>query len=1174
LTGPDYLTGNTWREQLNLISNDSLFYLVALQLIVNPSSQEYLYEPSYIMSQAAANILRVIKPPSLAADSIATFHVIDCPGSVSYDTLSFSNQGGTNLIFYFNNAYFKNGTPGFELVSPKVQTTIPPGDTIRVVLRYTYQAGQHGPAVDTLMISHNDANQPVNPWQVHCTATIDTFAVKNYSENGVDIDNFLDVGFVCIGDTKDTLIIIKNFSGFPLTIDSAYTLDKVIYTGNILSPVKMPVLDTAKIRLTFTPVIEGTFWSQLVITFKECPAYADTILLKGTGIRSRYQFIGINSGDTLDFGKVCVGDFKTLDVLIKNISAIDETIGTVTISDINNFDNTITGSSIVAPSDTATISTGFKPQTPGPFSTKLKIGLQYCGNFIDSVYLKGTGISSGLSFTSTGNFPNPVKVGDKDTLKITLTNTGTGPAYILSLPALNPPFRVIGSVPAVPVLLNPGGSVVISVEYTPLAEGNDSETLKIFSEARNGACPDSAEIRINAQAIKAHITLSKYDMDFGLIAPCKIAYDTVIVRNTGTANVSILTKGTFRGTDASLFKVIQEPPNVPYTMKPGDTSRYIIAFVPAGTTDGDKTAEFLITTDDPVDSILVVNLKGRVQGLIVSYPTTVDFGTAQAGTSVNRIYTIINNGELDAHILSITSTIPNLTIIPNSNILIPKNGGSVNITLTLHFTVAGPVSGTLKLIFDEQCNDTINSTLKGNGTAGKVQGPGNLNFGTLAPCETKTLADSIRNIGDAPFILLSMSITGTDAGLFHFTDNVTLPYQLGAGESFGRNITYDPQNSTDGQKSAILVYTVILNGDTVEVRSDLIGERASGLLSVPYEVDFGSVVIEATDTRSLTLRNISTITTRIIKVLPFSDPAFSLQPPDINVDLLPNDSIVVTVLFSPTETRDYRDTLKLAIKVGPCNDTINIIITGKGLPGGNVLLWIPDTLVEPDLNNFSLPVFGMITNNTGSLNGLSLHAILSFNATIFYVYNEGIGNGQLLSRTTSILPGNLLTMRNIEFQMNNITLTQNPSMIGVLTGSTLLGDRDTTSVTWSLADWAIGKSLIGSTTLKKGSISLKICRAGGDRLLNYISPLKMQIQPNPAFDKIEVTATLLESGVHRIELMDIKGDTRVLDAWLIQPNGNKEYSHEFVTDGIQSGIYYIRLVTPTNSITQPVFIIK
>ncbi len=1057
LAGINY-NGSYWSLPVVLTGNDSLYFLSVTEDVTNPlfNMTDHLYDPLMVMSQSAANILSIIKLPIIDSDTLHTLRIIGCEGNFVDDTVFVRDTGTADLILRMDSSGFKNPMSGFSLVSPLNVVTLPPADSQRVIVRFSYQPGQKGIVRDTLLIYNNDYESRYKPWQIVFEANIDSIS-----------------------------------------------FDDLIY-------------------------------------------------------KTQQHF------DVLGFNYVCIGKTSVAPFNFLNLSSISVSIANSTISPANDFTAGIWGKRIVPPGDTSTLYVTFSPTSEGLEESELYISTLECPSIIDTIKLNGIGVRTSLSFSNDVIFTN-VKVGTRDTQTTALINTGTADAFITSLPNLSPPFKIIGSQPLVPVLLKSGDSLIVSFEYAPTTEGNDSTGTFMYSVMQNTSCVDTAYVTIKGNSVKPLIELNKYAIDYGLLAVCQTKLDTIIITNKGSGSVNITSKAAISGANAAFFSMISEPAIFPYQLKPGESSSYIIQFNPSVGTEGTKSADFSVTTDEPSMPVITVSLTGRSEAFHTTAPLNINFGGVPVGNNRSQVITLTNNGELDVHVIRVLSDNPDVTVVPQSA-AIAGNGGTADFTVTMNFTSGGIKNAVISFIFDQPCPDSLFTNATGDGLVGDIDNTSNLDFGILAPCEDSTLTAMVTNTGTAPIVITSTPIIqGADSLIYQLSDNHFYPDTLAPGDTLWVNVIFKPSGTTDGVKQAELVFPVFMNGSNTEVTTALRGTRRSGIVTVPNLVSFGYVVINSTSGKQLVIKNNGSVDVTI-ESTQFTG-IFGITPnPLPPTTLKPGDSIIVTVTFSPDSIKYYEDTLKFKTHTSSCDDGLDVVVNGYGAPEKVVHFSLPVLVnVSPDQTNYKIPVKGRLEDINESVSGSSFSAEISFDSTLFYP--TGLTSGTLVNMSTSGKD------RIISIKVDNVNISRTDSLITNIVGYTLLGDTDSTGLNWVSFKWLSGEP-IGQPLLEDGSMLIQICDKGQKRLLRVGNPVQLTVLPNPADEYINVTASVLETGTHSIELMNIQGETRQLVAWDVNPESNKNYVFKIDLGGLTSGMYELILKTPMRQSAVPLFIVK
>lgn len=154
----------------------------------------------------------------------------------------------------------------------------------------------------------------------------------------------------------------------------------------------------------------------------------------------------------------------------------------------------------------------------------------------------------------------------------------------------------------------------------------------------------------------------------------------VAVSNAGATKNLTISGVTFAGTNAASFSVVSLPPAMP----PGGTGSIRISFNPQGAS-GDIEATLQIASNDPVDAVRPVIVRGTIHDPQAAAPAELDFGTLPIGTPpVQRTLAIQNAGgskSLDIAAITVTGALaPNFTVTAFPATLAPGASGTINVT--------------------------------------------------------------------------------------------------------------------------------------------------------------------------------------------------------------------------------------------------------------------------------------------------------------------------------------------------------------------------------------------------------------------------------------------------------------------------------------------------------------
>lgn len=702
----------------------------------------------------------------------------------------------------------------------------------------------------------------------------------------------------------------------------------------------------------------------------------------------------------------------------------------------------------------------------------------------------------------------------------------------------------------------------------PVQNGYITEPIAIFSQSA---------ANVLKLAKKSEILVSVDKIDYGLRSKCADVDTTFYIYNSpsASANLTILKRANIIGPDKDNFEISLEPGKIPISIAPGDSLEYSVRYTADGGAEGFKYATIQIETDSPTEPIIEIDLQAEREDLHIDVNPSmnVDYGNVFAGFSHDTIVTLTNTGRLNQTVFDIITSDPDLTVFPYGGLLAANSANSMDFTFTLNQTKPGTNNYWAKFIFEYQCDDTLTIFFSGTTAYSNYTIPDSLNFGLLSPCDTKLDSMFLENRSNAPYIVQSIStIFGIDASLFTKQNpGLNLPDTLYPNEKKAIYVTFTPGYSTDGNKSAFINLDLKVNGENVTKTIYFAGKLATGFAKIPDSLDFGRVIVFTTKKMDLVLENIGPWEIVVSNFTPAQNfPAiFTYTNPGV-IKIYPTEKLIIPINFSPDQIMDYVDSLTFSFQIGNC-PAINkkLILSAKGVPAVNFTISIPDLIVEPNIENLKIPIYGIVELPTDSISGFNLDTLeISFDRSLFFPLSIENSNGKILSNNIS---GNI---RTLILSFNNIKLTDKDTLIGHIIGHTLLGNTDSTSI-------VIGKishkqfNLVSLINQDDGSLSINICRNGGDRLIDVQAlPLSGVINPNPSNGEVTLNLNLLEIGLYKLTLIDITGKEFSLDNFEHLQGSSGQISLKYNFSQYGTGLYRLVINSPTELYSLPILIIK
>ena len=200
-----------------------------------------------------------------------------------------------------------------------------------------------------------------------------------------------------------------------------------------------------------------------------------------------------------------------------------------------------------------------------------------------------------------------VYVGKSASQTITITNqTSSTAALTGSVGTLMASFSVISGGGA--FSLSPGQSLVVTVQFSPTTAGIASATLFITHNAANESSP--VMVALSGTGINANapvILVTPMSTDYGNLKVKRSKSASFKLTNSGKSNLTVIST-TITGTDASMFTISGGGGK---TIKPGKSLTIKVVFKPTST--GSKSANLVITSNDPVNPSINIPLSGTGQ---------------------------------------------------------------------------------------------------------------------------------------------------------------------------------------------------------------------------------------------------------------------------------------------------------------------------------------------------------------------------------------------------------------------------------------------------------------------------------------------------------------------------------------------------------------------------------
>lgn len=352
---------------------------------------------------------------------------------------------------------------------------------------------------------------------------------------------------------------------------------------------------------------------------------------------------------SVDFGNVIVGQSVLRTLTVQNTGAVPLNITSTTIAPAAYAINGGGGAQSIPAGGSVSMQLQFLPSAAGTINGTLTINSNAANDPSMTIALSGVGVASApdIQLSATALDFGAVTVGSNSVRSVTVGNTGNAVLTLSSQSVSGSDMGSFSITHNAAGSINPGANDFVEIRFTALSAGAKTATLNI-------ACNDPNEpvctITLHGSGItseQARLTLSTTLLDFGTTPPSTPVERTVVLTNSGTANL-VLTGQTVNGNGFTLLSPAATP------IPPGGNASARVQFNPSS--NGSYNGTLTIASNDPMQPSASVTLRGScaaVSGPRVAFSRTlVDFGTVQVLTPKDEDILVRNIGTGDLVITS------------------------------------------------------------------------------------------------------------------------------------------------------------------------------------------------------------------------------------------------------------------------------------------------------------------------------------------------------------------------------------------------------------------------------------------------------------------------------------------------------------------------------------------
>jgi len=776
--------GIQWNRAHSFPAPDTVFFLALAQRIPGASAAPYTAEPEWVLSAAAARIVRIARFPKLQAPAQRTLDTALCASEERLDTLQLRNLGDAPL--QVRAIFFRRGNSGFRLLSPPLSSLplwIAPGDSLPVIVAFRAPAPA-GLFSDTLAIVHTDTITAGSPWHIAYEVWKDSLRVTLLDGSGTPLDT-LDTGTLCPGEEQTWVVDAYNPTARPITVWLRSTA-AAYFTVAPSTPLQIPPGQRRSATVVARSGGVGQLEGALIAEVLECPASADTIWLRALGLRTALTLQG--SGQ---FGQVRVGARAYLTVSVHNLGPSAAWIRTLPpVSAPFQLESAQPQPPVLLlPQQELRLQFSYAPTAAQTDIAELSIVAERTDSSCpDTVrlLLSGTGVRAELQLSrSTLDFGQLSRC-DRRTDTVLLFNTGDVPIGLPRAASVVGPDAdafVLIVQPHVPAQLRPGDTAIYIVQSSPGVETGVKTAQLVIPVA--DSLIQQLVVELRAERILPFIAI-----------PAAVRLGTLTLGEIRTVS---LTGRNLLLRPQRISAVVSSHPDV--TVSPQQ------AIVAAAATQefelrvaarrlGPLHARLQFVLEEPCRDTSLAELFADVVGEEIAYTNALSFGTVALCQERWDTLRITNRSADTLWLESITVAGPDAAlftvIAPALPVqIVPGETLSLPVRFAPQQTPDGEKSARVELRVRLGARSLeLQALLSGRRRTPLLSAPEQIRFGTLPQGQTAQQLVTIANVGELPIRIDSLRLRrGVE---FVVLQAPVLPRSLAQGEQLTFAVAFQP----------------------------------------------------------------------------------------------------------------------------------------------------------------------------------------------------------------------------------------------------------------------------------------------------------------------------------------------------------------------------------------------
>ncbi|NQT26017.1 choice-of-anchor D domain-containing protein [candidate division KSB1 bacterium] len=447
-------------------------------------------------------------------------------------------------------------------------------------------------------------------------------------------------------------------------------------------------------------------------------------------------------------------------------------------------------------------------------------------------------------------------------------------------------------------------------------------------------------------ALEPALTITPGTLNFGTELVGSSTNLTSVLTNTGDTNLEIF-QIIETGTDTASFS---HAINTPTTWTPGLSTNLNVTFSPF--TEGAKQAFYIFISNAP-SSPDTLTVQGNAQFPSPEFSTNKNalaYGEISLGVTTPDTLIVTNTG-------NDTLKLENPEIFgPNANrFAIASGGGTVDLLpdqsrqLILNFTPAAEQEYSAFLVFFSNADTSPDSIpLSGTGIFAfpeLTKSTSTLDFGTMNINVEANVSIRLESTGQLAVEDITVTL---EQGVDSVYSTSSIPVTLDPGSSVNLGVSFTPLAAITYPALIVITSNAPSSPDSIAITGT---GREVALSLEPYGLEFGTVQVDSSTTRSFWMKNNSYSSIQIIRSFfrPLLENAVYSVVGDVPRQLPALDSLLITLRFSPRQNETDSAAFIIESTANSSPDSVYLRGTGQSMT-----FEFPEPPAPPAGEDFSL----------------------------------------------------------------------------------------------------------------------------------------------------------------------------------------------------------------------------